>query len=67
MYDNYPDRIYDMTSEDLERVLIGKSIVEIDESGNNLMLNDGTILEFRDRSEERRVGKECRSRWSPYH
>ena len=22
---------------------------------------------FKDRSEERRVGKECRSRWSPYH
>ena len=22
---------------------------------------------FRRRSEERRVGKECRSRWSPYH
>ena len=22
---------------------------------------------FDDRSEERRVGKECRSRWSPYH
>ena len=22
---------------------------------------------FRHRSEERRVGKECRSRWSPYH
>jgi len=22
---------------------------------------------FHDRSEERRVGKECRSRWSPYH
>ena len=22
---------------------------------------------FFDRSEERRVGKECRSRWSPYH
>src|SRR3990172_9383588 len=22
---------------------------------------------FMDRSEERRVGKECRSRWSPYH
>ena len=22
---------------------------------------------FRGRSEERRVGKECRSRWSPYH
>ena len=23
------------------------------------------VIEFR--SEERRVGKECRSRWSPYH
>ena len=22
---------------------------------------------FQNRSEERRVGKECRSRWSPYH
>src|SRR3712207_9329468 len=29
-----------------------------------------TLLEFAglsQRSEERRVGKECRSRWSPYH
>ena len=25
------------------------------------------ILDNMDRSEERRVGKECRSRWSPYH
>src|SRR3712207_7995462 len=25
----------------------------------------GTMADFR--SEERRVGKECRSRWSPYH
>ena len=24
-------------------------------------------LIYCDRSEERRVGKECRSRWSPYH
>src|SRR2546430_8678347 len=24
-------------------------------------------LSHSDRSEERRVGKECRSRWSPYH
>ena len=24
-------------------------------------------LELDERSEERRVGKECRSRWSPYH
>src|SRR2546425_12905415 len=26
---------------------------------------DGRLID--DRSEERRVGKECRSRWSPYH
>src|SRR5438309_4419670 len=25
------------------------------------------IREYSARSEERRVGKECRSRWSPYH
>ena len=25
------------------------------------------IAKLRSRSEERRVGKECRSRWSPYH
>ena len=28
---------------------------------------DKTIWLFTTRSEERRVGKECRSRWSPYH
>src|SRR2546428_8954212 len=27
----------------------------------------GPITMTRSRSEERRVGKECRSRWSPYH
>ena len=26
-----------------------------------------TYVSKDDRSEERRVGKECRSRWSPYH
>ena len=25
------------------------------------------VVTVMDRSEERRVGKECRSRWSPYH
>ena len=36
--------------------------------------SDETVSEIQDapinpetRSEERRVGKECRSRWSPYH
>ena len=26
-----------------------------------------TRIGVKERSEERRVGKECRSRWSPYH
>src|SRR2546429_6993636 len=29
--------------------------------------NEATLKKFCVRSEERRVGKECRSRWSPYH
>src|SRR3712207_9453529 len=28
---------------------------------------DGVLSGYMGRSEERRVGKECRSRWSPYH
>ena len=35
----------------------------------NVGSNEATIVWITDkpRSEERRVGKECRSRWSPYH
>ena len=38
----------------------------------NVTVNRGTAAKGRaivgsNRSEERRVGKECRSRWSPYH
>ena len=29
--------------------------------------NTGSPSAATDRSEERRAGKECRSRWSPYH
>ena len=34
-----------------------------------IVLEEGAEIKmlFCDRSEERRVGKECRSRWSPYH
>ena len=35
-------------------------------SGKHYRENTGE-KHLRDRSEERRVGKECRSRWSPYH
>src|SRR3712207_6771697 len=34
---------------------------------NQLMSFGATAAISKERSEERRVGKECRSRWSPYH
>ena len=33
----------------------------------NVWLSEGKDIDDEKRSEERRVGKECRSRWSPYH
>ena len=33
----------------------------------DVLLFDGIEEDVSGRSEERRVGKECRSRWSPYH
>ena len=33
----------------------------------NMKMTAKNLVECDDRSEERRVGKECRSRWSPYH
>ena len=42
-----------------------KMIEEAERTGK--LLPGGTIVEPTSRSEERRVGKECRSRWSPYH
>ena len=36
--------------------------------GHLIFDKGGENIQWRkDRSEERRVGKECRSRWSPYH
>src|SRR2546426_1467563 len=35
--------------------------------GTRLRLHDDLGIDVSERSEERRVGKECRSRWSPYH
>src|ERR1051325_8043494 len=40
---------------------LNRTIVNLDKAPRNT----GGNVEYR--SEERRVGKECRSRWSPYH
>jgi len=52
----------------------GKSAAEITKAMENpkhasvqKKVNDAQVKAIADRSEERRVGKECRSRWSPYH
>ena len=38
-------------------------LMHLDKKGNVRPFSGGNVI----RSEERRVGKECRSRWSPYH
>src|SRR3712207_6320465 len=52
------DMLLDIATEELSHLEIIGSIVA--------MLNKGVKGKLA-RSEERRVGKECRSRWSPYH
>src|SRR3712207_5650154 len=39
----------------------------VDEDGKVAINGRETVESLNYRSEERRVGKECRSRWSPYH
>src|SRR5258706_11224465 len=34
---------------------------------NEIVVGEESDIDYSGRSEERRVGKECRSRWSPYH
>ena len=58
--------------EHIERIYINMEITEIYKDLNlYLKITDDDIINIyhylRSRSEERRVGKECRSRWSPYH
>ena len=43
---------------------IEKTLYESSNSSISITKKDGKYF---NRSEERRVGKECRSRWSPYH
>src|SRR3712207_9034899 len=53
--------------------LVGKEIIDQIPAGSEKayvgrMVGDPNTHQDRtNRSEERRVGKECRSRWSPYH
>ena len=73
---DHAEALYRITKDlgislDLDRVLI-QALALINEAvgveHGSIMLLDhesGNLID--QRSEERRVGKECRSRWSPYH
>ena len=58
----YAQQITGSVSDDNGLPLPGASIVIQGTSEGTTTDFDGNF-----RSEERRVGKECRSRWSPYH
>ena len=50
------------------RVDIGNGEYVLVHTDGTFDFDGGSLIIWRDsRSEERRVGKECRSRWSPYH
>ena len=54
-------------AEALARSGIGRLFLIDNDTVSLTNLNRQVIALHSTRSEERRVGKECRSRWSPYH
>ena len=57
-----------------EERLLGRTIEAVQKAAKNvdndyelIVVDDDSSDNNGKRSEERRVGKECRSRWSPYH
>ena len=40
---------------------------QMERYSRHIILQEVGVKGQKKRSEERRVGKECRSRWSPYH
>ena len=74
---NTPAQITDLNLED---IILRKQILSYLEKNSKMDPKEIAILlgtepdvveneirKMEERSEERRVGKECRSRWSPYH
>ena len=63
--DSHVSRI-DLIGKDAIVLKDGKQVTQFNEGILPWSIQNPVALVF-DRSEERRVGKECRSRWSPYH
>ena len=63
--DTLTERSWDSTINGVRTVIVDGKKIPFEEYANNCL---NAIFPLRaERSEERRVGKECRSRWSPYH
>ena len=59
---------WNLSPEELAKISIEKGQATLTSTGAiNINTGEFTGRSPMDRSEERRVGKECRSRWSPYH
>ena len=56
------ERILEACKAEAQSIGQPMNIAVVDDGGNLV-----AFAAMDDRSEERRVGKECRSRWSPYH
>src|SRR3712207_9070327 len=58
---------YDIPRSYLYRLNLYNQVFHLCPIGSDILHGARTDLTGDERSEERRVGKECRSRWSPYH
>ena len=57
-----------MSNDHLTDIAYRHFIESVKDYAIYMLSADGTVISWNEgRSEERRVGKECRSRWSPYH
>ena len=62
------DTLYNMTDNtEYQANLFAADLLIEDEEIEDMVQNEDLDYFGLCRSEERRVGKECRSRWSPYH
>ena len=64
--DKIEELLKDPKTDLQKQALTDTSYKNIDRSFSDYDTNF-ELATYGDRSEERRVGKECRSRWSPYH